>query len=588
MEGKEIRVGAAMSALWATTTTATSNGSVDAMHDSLTPLAGLVALSGMWLNTIFGGVGVGFINLLVYVVVAVFVAGMMIGRTPELLGKKVESREMQLASLTLLLHPALILGGTAAACAIWAATADPTTALAWLKNPGPHGFSEMLYEFTSAAANNGSGFEGLGDNTTFWNVTTGVVMLVGRYVPIVAPLALAASLAAKAGGDRLARLARHRHGDLRRHAVGRDRHPRPADVPADGGAGADRRAPGRLGVAMRTEIVRAIVFTAATMLLFGGAFPGLLWGIGRVAFPAQADGSLIRRADGTIVGSRLIAQRFTRAEYFHPRPSAVGYDAASTGAQQPRHDEPGPGPSGARTPRRRAGARRGRAAQVPIELVTASGSGLDSAPHVCPRSSSRRRAWRRRAASAPLACTRWSRPRVEAPLWGLFGPARVNVLLLNLALDDAFGTVSSRRQPGSRPMSARASQTSLWNPAIVRQAIVDAVLEARSARPVPQPGDVPRRGRQRADDGHLRAGARRPAPAIRASPASWPAGCGSRCCSPTSPRRWPKAAARRRRRRCAGRAPRRRRARLADGGEATDRRRRRCAPATWSASTPAS
>ena len=136
-EGKEVRVGAAMSAMWVTTTTATSNGSVDAMHDSLTPLAGLVALTGMWLNTIFGGVGVGFINLLVYVVVAVFVAGMMIGRTPELLGKKVEPREMQLASLTLLLHPALILAGTAAACAIWAATADPATALAWLKNRGP-------------------------------------------------------------------------------------------------------------------------------------------------------------------------------------------------------------------------------------------------------------------------------------------------------------------------------------------------------------------------------------------------------------------------------------------------------------------
>jgi potassium-transporting ATPase potassium-binding subunit len=201
MEGKEVRVGAALSALWATTTTATSNGSVNAMHDSLTPLGGLVALSGMWLNTVFGGVGVGFIGLLIYVVVAVFVAGMMIGRTPELLGKKIEAREMQLASLTLLLHPALILVGTAAACAIWAATADPATTLAWLKNPGPHGFSEMLYEFTSSAANNGSGFEGLGDNTAFWNVSTGMVMLVGRYVPILAPLALAASLGAKPCGS---------------------------------------------------------------------------------------------------------------------------------------------------------------------------------------------------------------------------------------------------------------------------------------------------------------------------------------------------------------------------------------------------
>ena len=162
MEGKEVRFGAGLSALWAVTTTVTSNGSVNAMHDSLTPLGGLMPLIGMWLNNIFGGVGVGFINMLIFVIVAVFVAGMMIGRTPEFLGKKVEAKEMKLASLALLWHPLAILVGTAIACYVWATTADPGTALAWLKNPGPHGFSEMLYEFTSAAANNGSGFEGLG------------------------------------------------------------------------------------------------------------------------------------------------------------------------------------------------------------------------------------------------------------------------------------------------------------------------------------------------------------------------------------------------------------------------------------------
>jgi K+-transporting ATPase ATPase A chain len=197
MEGKEVRVGAALSALWAVTTTATSNGSVNAMHDSLTPLGGLMPLTAMWLNTIFGGVGVGFINMLIFIVVAVFVAGMMIGRTPELLGKKVEAREMKLASLALLWHPLAVLVGTAVACWLWATAADPGTTLAWLKNPGPHGFSEMLYEFTSAAANNGSGFEGLGDNTPFWNIATGLVMLLSRYIPIIAPLALAGSLAAK-------------------------------------------------------------------------------------------------------------------------------------------------------------------------------------------------------------------------------------------------------------------------------------------------------------------------------------------------------------------------------------------------------
>lgn len=197
MEGKEVRFGAGLSALWAVTTTVTSNGSVNGMHDSMTPLGGLVPLIGMWLNNVFGGVGVGFINMFIYIIVTVFVAGMMIGRTPEFLGKKVEAKEMKLASLALLLHPLLILVGTAIACWAWATTPDPGTALGWLKNPGPHGFSEMLYEFTSAAANNGSGFEGLGDNTPFWNMATGLVMLLARYIPIFAPLALAASLAAK-------------------------------------------------------------------------------------------------------------------------------------------------------------------------------------------------------------------------------------------------------------------------------------------------------------------------------------------------------------------------------------------------------
>jgi K+-transporting ATPase ATPase A chain len=197
MEGKEVRNGAALSALWAVTTTVTSNGSVSAMHDSLTPLGGLTAMIGMWLNNVFGGVGVGFINMLIFIVVAVFVAGMMIGRTPEFLGKRVEGREMKLASLALLWHPLAVLVGTAVACYVWTTTPDPGAGLAWLKNPGAHGFSEMLYEFTSAAANNGSGLEGLGDNTPFWNVGTGVVMLLSRYIPIIAPLALSASLGAK-------------------------------------------------------------------------------------------------------------------------------------------------------------------------------------------------------------------------------------------------------------------------------------------------------------------------------------------------------------------------------------------------------
>jgi K+-transporting ATPase ATPase A chain len=198
MEGKEVRFGAGLSALWASSTTVTSNGSVNSMHDSMTPLGGLVPMIGMWLNNIFGGVGVGFINMLIFIIVTVFVAGMMIGRTPEFLGKKVEAKEMKLASLALLWHPLAILAATALACWVWVTTAEPDKALGWLKNPGPHGFSEMLYEFSSSAANNGSGFEGLGDNTPFWNIACGLVMLFSRYIPIIAPLALAASLGAKA------------------------------------------------------------------------------------------------------------------------------------------------------------------------------------------------------------------------------------------------------------------------------------------------------------------------------------------------------------------------------------------------------
>jgi K+-transporting ATPase ATPase A chain len=197
MEGKEVRFGVGLSALWVVSTTATSNGSVNCMHDSLTPLGGLVPMIGMWLNDVFGGVGVGLVNMLIFVVVAVFVAGMMVGRTPELLGKKVEAREMKLASLALLWHPLSILVGTAIASYVWTTTVEPATALAWLHNPGPHGFSEMLYEWTSATANNGSGFEGLGDDTPFWNIGTGLAMLMGRYIPIFAPLALAGRLGAK-------------------------------------------------------------------------------------------------------------------------------------------------------------------------------------------------------------------------------------------------------------------------------------------------------------------------------------------------------------------------------------------------------
>lgn len=200
MEGKEVRFGSEASAYWGIATTATSNGSVNAMHDSMTPLTGALQMLDMMINAFYGGVGVGFLNYFVFLIIAVFIAGLMVGRTPEFLGKKVEAREMKIATLIALLHPFLILVATAIASYTITHHGDAAWSVVpanWLNNPGAHGFSEMLYENTSAAANNGSGFEGLGDNNFFWNFVTGLVLILGRFLPIIGPLAIAGLLAAK-------------------------------------------------------------------------------------------------------------------------------------------------------------------------------------------------------------------------------------------------------------------------------------------------------------------------------------------------------------------------------------------------------
>ena len=189
MEGKEVRFGAIASALWGTLTTQTSNGSVNAMHDSFTPLGGMVPLMGMLINETYGGVGVGMINFFLFLVLTVFIAGLMVGRTPELFGRKIEAKEIKLAAIALLIQPLLILVPTAITLAIPSLTGN--------SNPGFHGISQVLYEYTSAFANNGSGFEGLGDNTVWWNVTTAVNLILGRFIPIIAPLAIAGYLARK-------------------------------------------------------------------------------------------------------------------------------------------------------------------------------------------------------------------------------------------------------------------------------------------------------------------------------------------------------------------------------------------------------
>ena len=193
MEGKEIRIGSAASAMWGMVTTVTSNGSVNSMHDSQTPLSGMMQMLNMQINCWFGGVGVGWMNYFAFLIIAVFISGLMVGRTPEFLGKKIEAREMKIATLVVLLHPFIILVGTALAAGLIA----HNPSLGWLNNPSYHGLSEMLYEYTSSAANNGSGFEGLGDNTPFWNISCGIVLILGRYFPIVGQVAIAGLLANK-------------------------------------------------------------------------------------------------------------------------------------------------------------------------------------------------------------------------------------------------------------------------------------------------------------------------------------------------------------------------------------------------------
>ncbi len=195
MEGKEVRFGPAASAYWGVTTTVTSNGSVNAMHDSFTPLTGMFTMWGMMINSFYGGVGVGFLNFYVFMIIAVFISGLMVGRTPEFMGKKIEAKEMKIATIIALLHTLLILSFTALASYLYAH--DPKAYAAWLNNPGFHGFSEMLYEYTSASANNGSEFAGLTANNPFWNITDGMVMFLSRFLPIIGPIAIAGILAKK-------------------------------------------------------------------------------------------------------------------------------------------------------------------------------------------------------------------------------------------------------------------------------------------------------------------------------------------------------------------------------------------------------
>ena len=207
MEGKEVRFASYATAFWSIATTVISTGSVNGMHDSFMPISNMNMLLGMMINSFYGGVGVGFLNFFIYVILAVFIGGLMVGRTPEFLGKKVEAKEMKIAMIVALLHPFLILAFTALASYFtahdanmgwwFADAAGNHHASGWLNNPSYHGFSEMLYQYTSSSANNGSGMEGLADNNPFWNITAGIVLLFSRFLPIIGPVAIAGILAQK-------------------------------------------------------------------------------------------------------------------------------------------------------------------------------------------------------------------------------------------------------------------------------------------------------------------------------------------------------------------------------------------------------
>ena len=200
MEGKEVRFGPAISGYWSILTTVISTGSVNSMHDSAMPLSGLMQLLAMMVNAFYGGCGVGLLNYYIYVIIAVFISGLMVGRTPEFMGHKVEAREVKIAALVTLLSAFLIKGGTALASYILVYHPNANWAFkpsGWLNNPGFHGFSEMLYQVTSSNANNGSAFGGLTGNNIFWNVMTGLVIILGRFLPIIGPIAIAGLLANK-------------------------------------------------------------------------------------------------------------------------------------------------------------------------------------------------------------------------------------------------------------------------------------------------------------------------------------------------------------------------------------------------------
>ena len=429
MSDKEVRFGIANTALWATATTNASNGSVNGGHDALTAGGGAVPILNMFSGeVIFGGVGSGLYGMIFYVFITVFVAGLMVGRTPEYLGKKIEAREIKFAALGALFVPTMALILTAISIVT-------DSGLASVFNPGAHGFSEALYAYTSQSNNNGSAFAGYG--ATNFSADLGTVALyLGRFVPLIAALAIGGSLARRrlvAGlGGHVPHRRRHVHVPARR----RDRaHGRPDDLP-----GADARADRGGALMIVRTVVRSFVAVVVLTAVFGFAYPALMTGFAQLAFEHKANGSLITN-DGIVVGSQLAAQAFTKPEYFHPRPSATApeYNAGAT-----TFANLGPtNPDLAKAVQERVAAilklehpyNPGlTVGQIPVDAVTTSGSGID--PQITPANAAMQAPRVAAVRTLPLSTVeRLIDESTDGRGLGFFGEAGVNVLELNLALD---------------------------------------------------------------------------------------------------------------------------------------------------------
>ena len=470
LQDKEQRFGIANSALWATATTDASNGSVNSAHESFTGIGGMVPIVNMATGeVIFGGVGSGLYGMLLFVLLTVFIAGLMVGRTPEYLGKKIEAREMKLVVIGTIFVPMMVLIATGLAIS-WK-YGGPS-----IFNSGPHGFSETLYAYTSQSNNNGSAFAGYTGfvqpnapgnagafGITFADLLGGLCMLFGRFVPLLAALAVAGSLAGKRVSPRRSRNLPDRLADLRGAARRRRDPRRRAHLPSGPCPRPAGRGPYHPALLMKRDLTASVVAVVICTLALGLAYPLLTTGVAQVLFPNKADGSQVERG-GKVVGSKLIGQDFSKPvlgadgkpkedadgnpvlapdpAYFQARPSQTGYAGNASGFlnQGPNQQELAdltkeriaaylklerPFTSGLTV------------GQIPVDAVTNSASGVD--PHIS-EANARIQANRvARVRNAPLARIRaLIDDNTDGRFLGLLGEPGVNVLKLNLALDKEF------------------------------------------------------------------------------------------------------------------------------------------------------